>query len=237
MRLNTYARLPQTVDVNGIPYCVWEGIEPRHAGEAKGLGLFATRQLPKGYCIPYGGVWRPESERVSVAKHPDRYYPRENAYFLKYRRPLPAERGERKKTELGVLDTHPIRAYQLGLPFFCWPGGLVNSRNPGEPRNCALEYKPMTQGRAPRYNHFEANPIYVETTRVVEAEEELVMDYHYSDQVQKRRGFGPRSTPCGGPKSQKVEKLPKPKDYDIGERKSTRCRLGKREDEIIGSAK
>ena len=85
--------------------------------------------------------------------------------------------------------------------------------------------------------HFEANPIYVETTRVVEAEEELVMDYHYSDQVQKRRGFGPRSTPCGGPKSQKVEKLPKPKDYDIGERKSTRCRLGKREGEIIGSAK
>ena len=109
MRLNTYARLPQTVDVNGIPYCVWEGIEPRHAGEAKGLGLFATRQLPKGYCIPYGGVWRPESERVSVAKHPDRYYPRENAYFLKYRRPLPAERGGRKKIELGVLDTHPIR--------------------------------------------------------------------------------------------------------------------------------
>ena len=62
-------------------------------------------------------------------------------------------KGRKEEDRIGGFGHPPYSGYQLGLPFFCWPGGLVNSRNPGEPRNCALEYKPMTQGRAPGYDH------------------------------------------------------------------------------------
>ena len=72
-RLNTYMRVPRTAELHGTEYCIWEGVEPRYAAGAKGLGLFATRQLPKGYCIPLGGIWRsyPAGHREQAAGYPD----------------------------------------------------------------------------------------------------------------------------------------------------------------------
>ena len=224
-RLNTYMRVPRTAELHGTEYCIWEGVEPRYAAGAKGLGLFATRKLPKGYCIPLGGIWRSYPEVVSIGKHPDRHYPMASAYFVAYRRPQLTEKGKRKRTEGGVLDTHPLLAFQLGLPFFCWPGGLVNSRNAGEPKNCALECKTEVKGRFPTYPHHVANPVFVETIRIVEAGEELLMDYNYSAQTQKRRGFGPQSEPCT-PKAMREKQQPSKKVYDVGERQSPRLKRG-----------
>ena len=111
-RLNTYMRVPLTAELHGTEYCIWEGVEPRYATGTKGLGLFATRQLPKGYCIPLGGIWRPDAERVSICKHPDRHCPMASAYFVAYRRPLLTEKGKRKRTEGGGVG----HASPTGIP-------------------------------------------------------------------------------------------------------------------------
>ena len=81
------------------------------------------------------------------------------------------------------------------------------------------------KGRFPAYPHHVANPVFVETTRIVEAGEELLMDYNYSVQTQKRRGFGPQSEPCT-PKAMREKQPPSKKDYDVGERQSPRLKRG-----------
>ena len=94
IRCHTNMRVPRTVELHGTEYCM-EGVEPRYATGAMELDLLATRQLPKGFCIPLGGIWRPGAEVVSISKHPDRHYPTASAYFVAYRRPLLTENGKR----------------------------------------------------------------------------------------------------------------------------------------------
>ena len=119
VRLNTYARLPQTAAVNGIEYCVWEGIEPRHAGEAKGLGLFATGQLPKGYCIPYGGVWRPEAERVTVTHQTSgSILPPGKRVLPEVPKTLPGRKECKEEDRIGGLGHSPYSGLSTGPAVF-----------------------------------------------------------------------------------------------------------------------
>ena len=112
---------PPTLDVATGSY-VWSGLELEDS-PGRGQGVFATRCLPAGLLIPYGGA-EASAERLRwLAKHDrDRYV---------------ACLGSGRAGALG-LNADP--ALLPARHAFAWPGSRLNEAVPGELYNCRFVY-------------------------------------------------------------------------------------------------
>ena len=155
---------------------VWEGIEVKKS-IGKGLGVFATASLKRGFSFLYGGVVIPKKERVKREKMGNK-----NEYVVT------VESGD-------ALDGNPD-LYDKNLPKFGWIGALMNEPSGKEHVNCIfLEYHRDLSGILD--SAIDGLPTYLKTAVIVlvvciksiGVGEELLVDYGISE-ITRHRVYG-----------------------------------------------
>jgi hypothetical protein len=153
---------------------VWSCVEVRAAGPGHGRGVYATRALPAGLLLPYGGAPL-RRQRLSVLAKRD-----QDNYVA-----FAAD---------GAIDANPCL-----LPAGhsdAWVGSLVNEASPGQLYNCRLVWWGEAQSdtadapvypHAPRWTH----ALFIELMVNVPAGGELLTSYHYTGARARRYAIAP----------------------------------------------
>ena len=149
--------------------------------------MFATTNLPKNFCIPFGGVYRTHKEWWYIEHHVNT---RTALHRTSHAASL-VHIGRKGKKELGVADAHPSNLRTLQMPFNAWPGAFCNQADQPANQNGEL-FQHQGKCSAPNYSWIDkrCRNLFVKLTRPVTAGEEVLIDYNYSKHKQTRVGFG-----------------------------------------------
>lgn len=176
------------VSTDQSAYC-WSGIAVKHDNTKK-WGLYATKMLPVGLLIPYGGVQVSLREGSSICKSATRTYTdgsiTTHADYL-----LDAQ------ASYGVfLDAHP-RKYPVEEKRYGWIGSLVNEPSSNQVANSRLVVidkalspflaKQFAQKKYPSITN--DVPAFVELMDEVEPHQEITCVYGYSARSHKRLAY------------------------------------------------
>ena len=154
-------------------------------GTVKGTGVVAKKTLPKGLCIPYGGIYRTAQDLKSLSKHCNDRDRHLASYVASVRC-----RNVEGKLEWGILDAHPRVMRERKIPTGAWPGGFCNQADTPEEQNAKL-IQHDGKCTAPAYEWMDEQcQLFVKLERPVYAGKEVLIDYAYSSSKQTRLGFG-----------------------------------------------
>jgi hypothetical protein len=165
---------------------IWKEVNIGSTDTIKGAGLFASKDLPPNFCIPFGGVYRTRNEWYSITHHINT-----RTLFNRTSHSAEAVRSIGRKREKGVADAHPSNLVERQAPFNAWPGAYCNQADQPEAQNGILV---QHDGRcnAPNYEWLDkrCKNLFVKLLHPVIAGEEILIDYGYSKHKQTRLGFG-----------------------------------------------
>ena len=151
----------------------WAGLKLKRS-PGRGLGVFATRALPPGLLIPYGGLEVDSARLRALAKHDrDRFVARAG----------PA----------AGVDADP--AHLPAGHAFAWPGSRLNEASPGELYNCRFVWwhVPSDSRDQPAYPHAAPPKLrfYMELMVPVPAGTELLVAYELCSKRSRKYATAP----------------------------------------------
>jgi len=156
---------------------VWFGLEIRFINDLIGNGLYATKSLPKGLKIPYGGV-RIDLETFAKMKK----NPRRETTGISYCVDM----------ETYHVDGNPLHLVNQQKPKYSWPGIYANYIDNEDDENAEII---IDTRNVIQYPNCTEN-LFLELTRDIKKGEQILIDYKYSSACQRHAGYGPDSKKC-----------------------------------------
>jgi hypothetical protein len=212
MPRSNFTKLPQ-LDTKNNKW-IWPDIKVEKPTNKIGVGIFARKKLLKGLLIPYGGhvinhIEYARMKKSTASRDMVTGYICNNEY------------SEDKMTTINFVDAHPSRYKNLhdNAPADAWIGALANEpASEVESVNAILvrcdedddilQYKDILKS--------EGSIVFLQLTKTVERNQEILTDYGYDIQHYRRLGYFPSHVVL--PSSTTITNNSPPPSYYINKR-------------------
>jgi hypothetical protein len=171
---------------------VWKSVRVGNSSK-KGLGLFATKKLDWGDCIPYGGTKLSNEKAKNLVLNSNRKNSdgviNTNANYL-----VTVIDSENGFNEI-VFDGHPRKYSETAtdLPTYGWIGSYCNEPNKGERANATLIHIPESElSETPSYPTIAADcSVFIHIEETVEIGDEILVLYGWDASRYRSLGYLP----------------------------------------------
>lgn len=176
--------IPQPELSEGGSCFKWENIEVKVS--EKGEGVWATNLINPGLNLPYGGVNMDQRSFISLQKNPSKQG--SGDYLI-------SGLKDENENERSGRNADP-KLYPECAPKNAWIGSTINEPSFGEIANCRLVvfHESDEVPDYPFIQHWPDTKVFVEIFRVINAGEELMGHYGWSDRLRKMKGYTVRQT-------------------------------------------